>query len=422
MNYIILLEKNGFLLMLLFCLGVLTPDLSTKVSLMDLELDERNASISGSNLFKQVFWISLFIFFSCRFVFSEKMKQLRQLAKNKIFLLILLCCIALISASWSNYPSYTIKRSIFQLIYCTSLAIAFCFVIYHKNLDSTLKIAICICIGLITLTILQGVAFNSDMKLSGFSKTKNTLGINLAVLITMTYMLMKTFNFKSVFINTLLCVLFILLLITQSKTSIALVLLYMLIVKLSSFKINTAVVSLAILFFLMFIFIPGISYYLHDYKHIALYVEPDFLTGRGLIWDALYYDLSFFNKLALGYGYGSYFEVGIIPFVLDDVYSFIRYITSAHNGYLQLLLQFGVIGSFVIFILLVSTVINTRVVYLSAGLIIPIIHNVTEASIFRDSNMVWFLMIVIIIASGITSPKRARLFQNQQKQQKQSIN
>ncbi|MFT5760745.1 MAG: exopolysaccharide production protein ExoQ [Alteromonadaceae bacterium] len=413
MSFIIFLEKNGFLFMLLFCLGVLSPDLTNKVGLMDLELDERNSSISGSNLFKQVFWISLFLFFSFRFIFSEKMQPFRHLAKNRILLLILLCCVALISATWSNYPSYTIKRSIFQLIYCTSLAIAFCFVIYHNNLDSTLKIAMCICIGLTLLTVVLGVAFNSDMKLVSFTKSKNTFGINLAVLITMTYMMMKTFNFKSTSINILMLALFVLLILTQSKTSIFLVLVYMLVVNLSAFKINVTIVSLSLIFFSIFILIPGVSYYLHDYKHIALFVEPEFLTGRGIIWDALYYDLSFFNKLALGYGYGSYFEVGIIPFVLDDVYSFIRYITSAHNGYLQLLLQFGVVGSFIIFVILVSTVFNTKVLYLTAGLIIPIIHNVTEASIFRDSNMVWFMMIVIITASSITSPKRARLGEKQ---------
>ena len=158
---------------------------------------------------------------------------------------------------------------------------------------------------------------------------------------------------------------------------------------------------LVILFFSIFILIPGVSYHINDYQHIALYVDDDFFTGRGIIWDALYYDLGFFDEITLGYGYGSYFGVGVIPFELDDKYSFLQYVSSAHNGYLQLLLQFGVVGSLFIFIFFIVSMLNSNNKYLHAALIIPILHNVTESSIFRDVNMAWFLMVVIIISSGI---------------------
>jgi len=140
---------------------------------------------------------------------------------------------------------------------------------------------------------------------------------------------------------------------------------------------------------------------MNDYQHIALYVDADFFTGRGIIWDSLYYDLEFFDKMTLGYGYGSYFEVGVIPFVLDDKYSFLQYISSAHNGYLQLLLQFGVVGSSLIFIFFVLSMLKSNSVFIHTALIIPILQNVTESSIFRDANMAWFLMVMIVISSGV---------------------
>ena len=140
---------------------------------------------------------------------------------------------------------------------------------------------------------------------------------------------------------------------------------------------------------------------MNDYQHIALYVDEDFFTGRGVVWDSLYYDLTFFDKITYGYGYGSYFGVGIIPFVLDDKYSFLQYISSAHNGYLELLLQFGVVGTFFIFICFIISMLKSNNRYFHAALIVPILHNVTESSVFRDANMAWFLMIVIIVSSGI---------------------
>ncbi len=409
MQLIIWLEKNGFLLMLLFCLGALSPDLSTKISLMELELDVVNENLSGSNTFKQVFWVGLFLFFSYRYLFTDCIHPIRSLIKNKILLLMILCSVALMSAGWSNYPSFTVKRAIFQFIFCSSLAMSFSFALYHKHIEATLKWAIFICIGLIAFTFVTGVAFSTDMKLAGFTKGKNLLGVNLAVLITLSHILMKTFNIKSIKLNLLLVILFVLLLFTQSKTSITLVVTYFIIVRLSHFKINAFSILLSTLLFTAFIFVPGISYYLNDYTHIAMYLDPESLTGRGVIWDALYYDLAFFNKMALGYGYGSYFEVGVIPFILDDDYSFLKFINSAHSGYLQLLLQFGVIGCFFIFLIFFTALQNVKSPYLTAGIIIPLIHNITEASIFRDTNVIWFFMIVIIISSGIRVTNRVKI-------------
>lgn len=40
-------------------------------------------------------------------------------------------------------------------------------------------------------------------------------------------------------------------------------------------------------------------------------------------------------------------------------------------------------------------------VFIHAALIIPILQNVTESSIFRDANMAWFLMVMIVISSGV---------------------
>ncbi|NQZ91924.1 MAG: O-antigen ligase family protein [Moritella sp.] len=401
MNVFIWLEKYGLLLMLLFCLGVFAPDFSNKMSAVDHELDVITNNLTKSNTFKQVFWIFVFMFFSFRFFINTEINKLKPIITYKIFILMVICVVALLSASWSNYPFVSMKRAMFQVLFCTSLSLGLCFAYFHKSIEFNLSGAIVICILMVILAMIQGVGLNESFQLAGYAKSKNTMGINLAVLIVISHMWTKSFDINSKLLNIMLVALFVLLLLTQSKTSIALCILYLLMTRLSLFKIKVITCSLVILFFSIFILIPGVSYHINDYQHIALYVDDDFFTGRGIIWDALYYDLGFFDEITLGYGYGSYFGVGVIPFVLDDKYSFLQYVSSAHNGYLQLLLQFGVVGSLFIFIFFIVSMLNSNNKYLHAALIIPILHNVTESSIFRDVNMAWFLMVVIIISSGI---------------------
>ena len=369
--------------------------------MMDHELDVVTNSLAQSNVFKQIFWVLVFVFFLFRFFINTEINKLKPVLVNKILVLTAICMIALISASWSSYPMIAMKRGIFQILFCTSISLALCFSYYHKSIEMNLKCTAVICIVMVLLSIILGAGFNEGFKLAGYLKSKNTMGINLAVLIVLGHMWIKSFNINSRFLNVALVLLFILLVLTQSKTSIVLCSGYFILTQFSLFKVKIIMSISAVFFFCIFIFIPGVSYHIHDYQHVALYVDADFFTGRGVIWDALYYDLGFFDKMTLGYGYGSYFGVGVIPFVLDDKYSFLQYVSSAHNGYLQILLQFGVVGSVLIFIVLIVSMMKSNNIYIYAALIIPIFQNVTESTIFRDANMAWLLMIMITISSAV---------------------
>ncbi|QFI37491.1 O-antigen ligase domain-containing protein [Moritella marina ATCC 15381] len=401
MNVFIWLEKYGLLFIMLFCLGVYTPDFTHKISMMDHELDVVTDSLAESNSFKQIFWVLLSMFFVFRFIINTEMNKLKSVIINKMFLFFVICTIAFLSASWSSYPMISMKRAIFQMLFCTSVSLALCFSYFHRSIEINLKCTAIICIVMILLSLIQGAGFNEDLNLAGYTKSKNTMGLNLAVLIIISHMWVKSLNIDSRFLYVTLGVLFVFLILTQSKTSIILCIGYFLLTQVSLSKIKVFMTVFSVLFFCVFILIPGISYHLSHYQHIALYVDADFITGRGVIWDALYYDLGFFDKITLGYGYGSYFGVGVIPFVLDDKYSFLQYISSAHNGYLQILLQFGLIGSSVLFIVFFMSMLNATNLYIHAALIIPIFQNVTESSIFRDANIAWFLMLMIILSSSL---------------------
>ena len=77
--------------------------------------------------------------------------------------------------------------------------------------------------------------------------------------------------------------------------------------------------------------------------------------------------------------------------------------TQAHNGYLELYLNLGLVGLVVLFGLLVSTYNNVRRELLVdfdygrfrfAFLVLVIVYNVTEAT-FKSVDLVWFVFLLI---------------------------
>ena len=146
---------------------------------------------------------------------------------------------------------------------------------------------------------------------------------------------------------------------------------------------------------MLFILIPSLSYFLGDITHAGQYLEPDAITGRGIIWDTLYYDLEYFSKFAFGYGYGAYFSNGSIPYFFDDDWSFLKHIASSHCGYIDVLIQYGLVFSLAVVICIYRLSSGIKNVWLSSAFIIPIIYNFTESTFLRDQSMMWLFAIVL---------------------------
>jgi len=77
-----------------------------------------------------------------------------------------------------------------------------------------------------------------------------------------------------------------------------------------------------------------------------------------------------------------------------------QFINSPHNGYLDLLLQFGYVFTLFILVIFMLLFKNIKCPYITAAMILPLVHNLTEASMFKDNTMVWLLFIVGIAASS----------------------
>ena len=106
LNYLVYtLEKYGFIIIVLFCFGFFAPNLIPKLSMMTNDASAVAEKISGSNIVKQVFWLSIFTFYMWRLLSSN----ILTVMKWEMLLVLLFAAggLALISIFWS----YVILKS-----------------------------------------------------------------------------------------------------------------------------------------------------------------------------------------------------------------------------------------------------------------------------------------------------------------------
>lgn len=395
-------KKYGFLIVLLYVCGIFSPDLSPKVHLLDLDLNIMSEVKSGSDIFKQLFWL-LFSFLYFILYFKYKNDSTYQVALKELKLPIIFLGVALLiffsSCFWAQFPLITFKRAVFQFLLFWVLMQAYIFATITGMLVINVKILCVIVLSMIVFSVLIGSGINPYFELAAYSKSKNNMGAILAVLILFSHIVFASNN-KLKENKKVLFLLFICLILTVSKTSIILVILYFILTKISNIAIRFFSWFFIIFSLCLFIVFPIISYFANDFWHVGLFIEPDFMTGRGAIWDNIYYDLDYFNKISFGYGYGSYFGTPIPPYFFDDEYSFLQYINSAHNGYLELLSQIGVLSLFVIVFYFLMFLRKTSNICLAA-LSFPIFYNISEPAFFRDQHIVWVLCLLLLCVTNI---------------------
>jgi exopolysaccharide production protein ExoQ len=134
------------------------------------------------------------------------------------------------------------------------------------------------------------------------------------------------------------------------------------------------------------------------------------LTGRTVLWAAVLQKI--FERKWLGYGFGS-FWIGT-PDTSQAVWSVTYAINrwepiSAHNGFLDLALALGVLGV-LIFLFGMASIVRKSFFRWNNGtqfgfwpvayLIVMILENMGETSLFRQNNVYWVLYVIIAFAAS----------------------
>jgi len=135
---------------------------------------------------------------------------------------------------------------------------------------------------------------------------------------------------------------------------------------------------------------------------VSLFEDPSSLTGRVQIWPVLLRYAS--GHLLLGSGYGSFWAIGDTSPILEFGTGWLTSITHAHNGYLDVLVQTGLVGltlSITGLVLAPLRILLTRPLtasrsrwLLGAILTFCWLHNLLETSLLDRANIVWVTMLI----------------------------
>jgi O-antigen ligase len=153
-------------------------------------------------------------------------------------------------------------------------------------------------------------------------------------------------------------------------------------------------------------------------EEISRYLsQPDAVTGRAQIWKIVWsYAMS---NLALGSGYGSFWDIGAASPIYRYTRGWVVFITSGHNGYLDVLAQLG-LGGLVLTVAAVVVLPFWKLLrngtsapgvlgLLAAGVAFCAIHNVTETSFLDRDRLVWVFLLFLVALIGVEDRRRSRL-------------
>jgi len=169
-------------------------------------------------------------------------------------------------------------------------------------------------------------------------------------------------------------------------------------------RISSATVLLSILIF--YALLSSVSGFNMSRVSYMLYDNPDF-SGRIYIWDFVQYEIA--RRPFLGWGYQSFWLVGPDGPSIVDAPGWISFMPHAHNGYLDVRLETGLIG----FALFVSFIITTlyaigRVadrdptrawIMLSLALFV-ILDNFLETVWMRGFSTLWVVFMIVAAETG----------------------
>lgn len=387
------IAKFLFFILLLFSAQVFSPNFTTDADLTAQLLAGGIIRDGSANILARYLVILIAIFSS--YIFFIRQRQSYQYLIKEAAPLLLLTSFLLLSCLWaSNEIASIVKLSKHILLFIS-------IVFFARTLANCDIEKILFKVSLIVLSVaIVSLFFDFSWSGLGFKSIhghKNSAGMIYAVLLIYALcMCKKSTLLKYVPIALAFTVLIIL---SKSKTSLALVLYIFMLTRVFRDKISPVTLAIMVTFpfFIMFI----ITLIFSDF---FIYHGYDF-TGRVMIWDFVI--LVTEKHLFTGYGFASFWnmgEEGVNYLQGGSYYEFIRNINQAHNSYLDIYVFSGLIGILIFLIYLVSffkklsrlDITGGRLDYFYLVLFcFSVTHSLMESTLFRGSNLIWVLFLFI---------------------------
>ncbi|MGX9418462.1 O-antigen ligase family protein [Vibrio sp. WJH972] len=391
------------LLLLIFVTDVLNPSLSVKNTLMELDLSAITESQGSGALVKQVYMI-LLLFFSIYMWGTHSDRAEVKSVNRSTILLLSLFSLMFASMIWSDFIMLTAKRAIFQTMLVIVIYSSVMLLGSTKRVMETIYIyfvALAAYICLFTI-VFPGYAFDVGGEMSAFYTAKNYLGLVAFFGCSISYYFVGLNKRHS---GKMLALWLLILLLTQSKTSISLM---GMIFAYNAISRNHLLISLTTRTFLftvlgIFFIVPLVTYFYSSVDFFDVYGSffgTIDLTGRGQIWQLSIEQVN--QNPFLGVGFAAFWGTGVIPDMFNIQYSFLQFINQSHNGYIDTLVQLGTVGLVVVLTMMMSLwkeLMSIKNTFLINTFFFCVIHNVTESSFVRDSHLVWIMILFMLSIS-----------------------
>gem|GEM_PF-4673847 len=195
---------------------------------------------------------------------------------------------------------------------------------------------------------------------------------------------------------------FMLIILSKSATALMvsfIVILLIMVIKRLNFK---SYLNLALLTLGLAIFVATTYIFISNYQEIMFAIGKDpTLTGRTKFWPII---IDFIKDRPLtGYGHAIFWLNDGINY-MSPYWDYLNYIpTHAHNGFLDVALDTGILGLFIFLLLFVGYLVKSNKLinlnkniyhyWLFSFLVVLTVYNFSESYILQRNNLIWILII-----------------------------
>ncbi|MGF1455385.1 MAG: O-antigen ligase family protein [Alphaproteobacteria bacterium] len=396
-----------FFIILLYLFQIFTPEIEQ----IDLSITAFAVQASKANTLNQFFWLAAAALLSL-LILRQPERFLRTILGY--LPLLLLMGYVLLSSNWAIVPSISFRRAVLALIIIYCLIITSIYVRSPRRMFFVLYAAFAVALIQSLIAATMGTSYTSLDEFRGFQNHKNTMGaIAGYAFITGLFIHRDLPGAVLKLANVVFLAAFVfILVIAKSKTAQQEILIIpvLTIVALIASRLlrvsvgTTLMMFLTLLFLTYWILVFGFGIESDDV--LGVIVADVTFTDRTIIWDYVSDKAS--ERWLLGYGHMSFWAVGLDSVNLTAPVYFIRQLNQAHNGFLDIWLNLGIIGVLLFFPILwrfdqalrIARDSHPHTHNIAWGLMLyAIVHNLTESTILLGQNVSWVIMLIVFVAA-----------------------
>ena len=362
--------------------------------------------VQETNIFNRLFFPLAFLMASAA-ALTVPLTRLRPLLSAPLILLGLYLAWAALSVGWALDPGIALRRLIAQGCLVGALVLSLLAV---KDVDRVIRrlFWLIVVAALLNLAVVA-VSPPGPLGHEGIYTQKNTLGA--AAALTMILALYAMFsNRQSLWLTgvPLLLIALVLMVLSQSKTSLGVAVLapalaFGLVLASRVLRVSAAISLTLGIGFIVLVYYLGKASHLWDFPTVAgaLFGDPT-LTSRTDIWGFATEMIA--RRPIFGYGFESFWGIGHEGPAHREAPGFVSQMPHAHNGYIDVWLQTGIVGLVLVAAFLATAVhaaarstLPPRLAWLFLTLIVYMIgQNFLESTWFATLSFSWIGLVVAV--------------------------